>query len=139
MAEWIRGVPIIRRQEDETGFHCGVAAAQSVLIQSGRIPNRPPRESILMRGGDNGAHLDTAPKRSAAVLGCEFLGRPRPVDWGLAAGRSQNPQAETPATRGQCQDAPETMRMLDFDSGGQSFLKRVAFLSRPYQRLSPES
>jgi hypothetical protein len=27
------------------------------------------------------AHLDTAPKRSAAVLGCEFLGRPRPVDW----------------------------------------------------------
>ena len=26
-------------------------------------------------------HLDTAPKRSAAVLGCEFLGRPRPVGW----------------------------------------------------------
>jgi hypothetical protein len=62
-----------------------------------------------MRGGDNGAHLDTAPKRSAAILGCEFLGRPRPVDWGLAAGRSQNPQAETPALRGQCQDAPDAL------------------------------
>jgi hypothetical protein len=46
-------MPIIRRQEDETGFHYGVAAAQPVLIRSGRIPNRSPRESILMRGGDS--------------------------------------------------------------------------------------
>jgi hypothetical protein len=46
-------MPIIRRQEDETGFHCGVAAAQPFFIRTGCIPNRSPRESILMRGGDN--------------------------------------------------------------------------------------
>jgi hypothetical protein len=39
--------------EDETGFHYGVAEAQSILIRTGRIPNRSPRESFLMRGGDN--------------------------------------------------------------------------------------
>ena len=39
--------------EDETGFHYGVAEAQLCLIRTGRIPNRSPRESFLMRGGDN--------------------------------------------------------------------------------------
>ncbi|MGD0207592.1 MAG: hypothetical protein ABSC89_08310 [Verrucomicrobiota bacterium] len=39
--------------EDETGFHYGVAEAQPILIRTGRIPNRSPRESFLMRGGDN--------------------------------------------------------------------------------------
>ena len=33
MAERKRVIPIIRRQEDETGFHYGVAAALPVLIQ----------------------------------------------------------------------------------------------------------
>ena len=39
--------------EDETGFHYGVAEAQPFFIRTGRIPNRSPRESFWMRGGDN--------------------------------------------------------------------------------------
>ena len=38
--------------ENETGFHFGVAEPQPVLIRTGCIPNRSPRESFLMRGGD---------------------------------------------------------------------------------------
>ncbi len=45
------GVPV--GYEDETGFHYGVAEAQPFLIRTGRIPNRSPRESFLMRSADN--------------------------------------------------------------------------------------
>ncbi len=34
--------------EDETGFHYGVAEAQLIPIQTGRNPNRLPRETRLM-------------------------------------------------------------------------------------------
>jgi hypothetical protein len=39
--------------EDETGFHYGLAEARLIPLRTGRIPNRSPRESVLMRGGDN--------------------------------------------------------------------------------------
>jgi hypothetical protein len=44
------GVPV--GYENETGFHYGVADARSILIRIGRILNRSPRKSILMRGRD---------------------------------------------------------------------------------------
>ena len=53
MAEWKRVVPIIRRQEDETGFHYKVAETHPFLIRTDRFRMRPPRESFLMRGGDH--------------------------------------------------------------------------------------
>jgi hypothetical protein len=62
--------------EDETGFHYGVAEAQPILIQTGRIPNRSPRETCF---------------------------KARQV----------------------------AMRVSNFDSGGQSFLKRDASSLHP--------
>jgi len=69
--------------EDETGFHYGVAEARPFLIQTGRIPNRSPRETCLK-------------ERRVA------------------------------------------MRVPNFDSGGQSLLKRDVSSLHP-GRLSPES
>jgi hypothetical protein len=69
--------------EDETGFHYGVAEAQPILIRTGRIPNRSPRETCL---------------KARRVV----------------------------------------MRVPNFDSGGQSLLKRDVSSRHP-GRLPPES
>ena len=69
--------------EDETGFHYGEAEAQPILIRTGRIPNRSPRETCL---------------KARRVV----------------------------------------MRVPNFDSGGQSLLKRDVSSRHP-GRLSPES
>ena len=69
--------------EDETGFHYGVAEARPILIQTGRIPNRLPRETCL-------------------------------------------------------EERRVAMRAPNFDSGGQSLLKRDVSSLHPV-RLSPES
>jgi hypothetical protein len=60
--------------EDETGFHYGVAEAQPILIRTGRIPNRSPRETclkarrVVMRVPNFGSGGQSSLKRDVSSL-----------------------------------------------------------------------